>query len=169
MITWLSHGAHFLTPPAVVIALLLAGLWLQGWLAGRYLRDASRSDPWGTLTGVLDIRLLRSPKGEDRLVRMLPSSDLRFERPNGEIIGPPTHGRLSDGQSIPSFAWALIGSPLTGRSRDIALGIHDEECFLRRRSPEDAHGLMYQAMRSRGMWWRGPIMYAVLLNWGSTW
>lgn len=154
---------------ALVLFVLLCGLWLQGWLAGRKWADRSRSDAWGTLTGFLDLRLLPSPRGEDRLVKILPSSDQRLELPNGEVVGPPTPGRVSDGQSIPAFAWPLIGSPLTGRSRDIAIGVHDEECFLKRRPAADAHGIMYAAMRSRGMWWRGPIMHAVLLNWGSKW
>jgi hypothetical protein len=169
MITWLWHGIHFFTPPAIALAVLLIGLWLQGWLAGRQYGDRARSDSWGRMWGALDVRLIRSKRREDRSVMILHTTDLRFERPNGEIIGPPTIGRFSDGQSIPPFAWVLVGSPLTGRSRDIAIGIHDEECAVRRRPAVEAHGIMYEAMRSRGMYFRGPIMHAVLLNWGSKW
>lgn len=170
--TWwqylLGFGVTSLWLGAIVM-LLCAGLWVQGWLAGRKYGDRSLAAPYGELTGFVDLRLLPSPRGEDRLVKILPSSDQRFSLVTGEILGPPTPGRISDGQSIPGAAWWLIGSPLTGRSRDIAIGIHDEECARRRRAPEEAHGIMYAAMRSRGMWWRGPIMFAVLLNWGTSW
>lgn len=156
---------------ALVLGVVACGLWAQGWLAGRKYYNRARPDPWGTLHGMLWIGLLRSPKGEDRAVQIHPDSDDLFETPWGEVIGPSTPGRISDGESSPPITWPLTGGPFNGRARDAALGPHDELCGQNPKTmPSDkAHGVMYCLMRSRGLWWRGPIKHAVLLNWGSKW
>lgn len=154
---------------ALALLIVLMVLWVQGWWAGRELPDWESPNPWGVLFGSIDVRLLNSQQYEDRSVKILPTTDWWFRRPNGELIRP-TVGRESDGQSIPPFAWLLMGmSPLTGKSRSPAIGGHDEECYLKRRSAEAAHNIMYEMMRARGMRVRGPILHAVLLNWGSKW
>ena len=101
------------------------------------------------------------------MVQIHPDTDLSFERPNGEIISM-THGRWIDGQSIPPLLWPLLGSPLTGRSKDCA-AIHDELCARKDRHYKEAHRVMYEGMRSRGMWFRGRLMYWGLLIGGSKW
>lgn len=151
-----------------VVGILLAGLWLQGWSAGRHLSDRSRSDPWGTLHGMAWLGMLRSAKGEDRLAKVHPDTDLAFERPNGEIIRLRADLTI-DGQSIPPLARPLIGGPFDGRGRDGSY-LHDGECAEpQSRSYQDAHAIQYQVNRSLGLWFRGPIVYAVQLNWGRRW
>lgn len=122
---------------------------------------------WGTLRGDLVLRLPRSPKGEDRAVQIHPDTSLSFERPNGEVISM-TRDRWSDGMSGWSILWPLIGSPLTGRVKDCAF-IHDELCARKDRPSAEAHRVMYEAMRSRGLWFRGPLIYRGLLIGGARW
>lgn len=154
---------------ALTIGILTAGLWVQGWLAGRKYYNRARPDPWGSIGGRLIVEMIRAKKGEDREVEIFPGTTWWQELPNGERIENLEIGRRSDGQSIPPPGWPLVGSPLTGRSREVNTGGHDEECKRRRWPPEKVHGASYCGMRARGMYLRGPIMHAILLNWGSRW
>jgi hypothetical protein len=121
---------------------------------------------WGHFRGRVVTEWLDSD-GEDRVMRLTPETDLVFERPSGECIAAHV-GLTFDGASIPSLAWPLVGSPFTGKFRKAAV-IHDSLCRRKDRPYRDAHRVMYEAMRSRGMWFRGPIMYRVLLWFGSRW
>lgn len=167
---WYQYVAGFIVTSFAIglfIGIAACGLWLQGWLAGRRYYNADRK--WGRMAGRLWYGPVPSATGEDRRVEFHPDCTLRFERPNGEVVGSQIPGHTSDGQSVPVLAWPLIGSPFTGRSRDIATGIHDPMCKERTRPSAEVHGIFYEAMRSRGIWFRGPIIHAVELNWGPKW
>jgi hypothetical protein len=123
---------------------------------------------WGMWHGVPNTDWLRSTRGEDRAMLVTARSTLAFERPNGEIV-TPVAGLIFDGQSIPMLLWfALAMSPFTGKSREAAM-IHDHLCKVQDRDYRDAHRVMYEGMRSRGMWFRGRLMYWGLLIGGSKW
>lgn len=123
---------------------------------------------WGTMHGIMNTDWLRSAKGEDRAMLVTTRSTLSFERPNGEIITPEA-GLIFDGQSVPMWAWFLLAmSPFTGKSREAA-AVHDHLCKKQDRPYRDAHRVMLEAMRSRGMWFRGPLLYRALLLRGSKW
>lgn len=168
--TWYHYLLGFLVTAAwlaLILLLLACGLWLQGWLAGRRYYNRARPDPWGRSAGRPTYTFLESATGEDRMALVHPDTDLRHEMPDGSVIAMSS-GRMIDGQSIPVLARPLIGGPFDGRSRNAA-ALHDELCAVRQRSAIEAHGAMYAAMRARGLWWRGPIVHAVQLNWGARW
>ena len=126
------------------------------------------SQLWGTMHGVLNVDFLRSRKGEDRAVQVTDRSTLCFVRADGETIQPAADF-ISDGQSIPIALWWLLGmSPLTGKSREASI-IHDWLCKTRDRTYQEAARVMLEIMRSRGMWFRGPLLYRALLIGGSKW
>jgi hypothetical protein len=128
----------------------------------------SSSRNWGRMEGRIATWWHVSRKGEDRAMEVHPDTDLTFVRPSGERIRPRA-GFVFDGQSIPIWAWLILGmSPYTGKSRQAA-AIHDWLCHLRDRPYREAHYVMYEIMRSRGMHWRGPIMFRILLLAGSKW
>jgi hypothetical protein len=127
---------------------------------------ADTSALYGTFHGELVTVWLTSAR-EDRRMRVHPDTTLAFERPNGEVI-TMTVGREFDGQSIPPLAWPLVGSPMTGKSR-LCAAIHDELCARKDRPYRDAHRVMYEAMRSRGMRFRAALIYRALLMGGSKW
>jgi hypothetical protein len=58
-------------------------------------------------------------------------------------------GQLSDGASIPRALWSVIGSPLTGRYRNIAL-VHDYLYRMQITSKDEADDVLLDGMRLGG-------------------
>ena len=132
------------------------------------MSKATTAPLWGTWHGEPNTTWLRSAYGEDRAMMVTEHSTLAFERPNGEIITPAV-GLIFDGQSIPILLWLVLGmSPFTGKSREAAL-IHDHLCKVQDRTYQEAARVMYECCRSRGMWFRAPLIYRGLLIGGSKW
>jgi hypothetical protein len=57
---------------------------------------------------------------------------------------------LTDGASIPSFLWSLVGHPMQTEYFKAAL-IHDAYCDSMKRSWEKTHRVFYDAMRAQGL------------------
>ena len=125
------------------------------------------------VTAGLGFALIQATPVEAHGVTMVPGSRtwLCYQdglRPNGEIITPAV-GLIFDGQSIPILLWLVLGmSPFTGKSREAAL-IHDHLCKVQDRTYQEAARVMYECCRSRGMWFRAPLIYRGLLIGGSKW
>jgi hypothetical protein len=92
--------------------------------------------------------------------------DFEYRDPNGRAWPVPA-GTKTDGASIPSFAWPIIGSPFTGDFIYAAV-VHDFACDTKTRKWQDVHRAFYAAMRAGGeqegraklmflaVWFRGP-------------
>lgn len=122
---------------------------------------------WGAFTGVVVTEWSPGGGDEDRQMVLHPDTTLAYTRPNGERIAADV-GLVFDGASIPPLAWPLVGSPFTGKARLPAV-IHDTLCSRKDRPWPEVHRVMYEAMRCRGMWFRGPILYRILMAFGSRW
>ena len=90
---------------------------------------------------------------------------------HGIVITVPV-GFVSDGASIPRFAWPIIGSPLTGKYRAAAI-IHDYCYFMQMFSREISDKIFLEAMKvlKVSKWKRYIIYWAVrlfgCLAWGN--
>lgn len=105
---------------------------------------------------------------EDRRMQLHHDTDLQFERASGEVI-PALPLLEFDGASIPMFAWALIGSPFTGKYRKAAV-IHDTLCFVKDRPAKECHWIFREMLRALGVGRvRARLMYVALLIGGSKW
>lgn len=110
----------------------------------------------GTFSGPVHATFLVEG-GEDRNIQL--EEDLCYRTRDGYLICA-RKGEIVDGASIPSFAWVLIGSPLTGDYRRASV-IHDVECRRRARPAADVHRTFREAMEADGvgrvrrtlMWW----------------
>jgi len=80
---------------------------------------------------------------------------------HGIVITVPV-GFVSDGASIPRFAWPIIGSPLTGKYRAAAI-IHDYCYFMQMFSREISDMIFLNAMKvlKVSKWKRYIIYWAV--------
>lgn len=78
-------------------------------------------------------------------------------------------GAISDGASIPDWAWAMVGGPFSGLYKDAAV-IHDHYCVQRTRKWEDVHSVFYEASLNRGTAETlAKTMYAAVLLAGPRW
>ena len=66
---------------------------------------------------------------------------------------------ISDGGSIPKFAWSIIGSPFVGYYRKSVL-IHDKFYATQKVTRKYADRVFLEAMRDEGVsWWKRITMY----------
>lgn len=76
---------------------------------------------------------------------------------------------MSNGASIPSFLWSLVGGPLDGKYRNAAL-IHDAACDAMKKPPADVHLAFYEACRCGGLSEvHAKILYTGVLLGGPRW
>lgn len=103
------------------------------------------------------------PDGRIRLLR-----DFRYFDPSDrEWLAPA--GTVSDGASIPRFAWSLVGGPLDGPYRDAAI-IHDVGCDERSDPWWVVHQVFYHGMRARQVnTVKAKIMYGAVFHFGPRW
>lgn len=100
--------------------------------------------------------------------RMTLVDDFAYLDPDGvEWLAPK--GSVTDGASIPLFAWSIIGGPFEGVYRDAAV-VHDVACSQKQRSWESVHEMFYRAMlTSRVNEAKAKIMYAAVYHFGPRW
>ena len=98
----------------------------------------------------------------------------KLEKPF-EYWNPPVKvkvpaGFITDGASIPRFAWSLIGSPWSGRYARAAI-IHDYLYFTKTVSRKEADRIFLQAMQILKVNWfkRRAMWLAVRLFAGAGW
>lgn len=97
--------------------------------------------------------------GEDYRVRLLePLTFVDVRGPAVEYVTVPA-GTVVDGATIPAWAWALVGAPLSGDFRRAAV-LHDYECVVRATASWQVHRRFYRAMRADGVGrFRAAVMY----------
>jgi hypothetical protein len=75
----------------------------------------------------------------------------------------------TDGASIPSVFWSVVGSPFTGDYLPAAV-VHDWYCVHRTESWEDVHRMFYQASLTAGVGEvKAKILYAAVYHFGPRW
>lgn len=78
-------------------------------------------------------------------------------------------GDLSDGATIPQWAWSFIGGPFEDKYRDAAF-VHDHACDEKTRTWQLTHEAFFYAMRARGTApWKAKVMYAAVYHFGPRW
>ncbi|MEO1610602.1 MAG: DUF1353 domain-containing protein, partial [Pseudomonadota bacterium] len=78
-------------------------------------------------------------------------------------------GLVSDGASIPSFFWSMIGAPFSGPYRLAAI-IHDRYCETRERPWRQVHEAFYTASRAAGVpEAQAQLMYFAVYRFGPRW
>jgi hypothetical protein len=78
-------------------------------------------------------------------------------------------GMVTDGASIPRWAWTIIGSPFTGEYREAAV-IHDAACISREKTWEETALMFYEAMLvDKTPPVKAKIMYAAVFYFGPRW
>ncbi len=88
--------------------------------------------------------------------------------PNGTRWEAPARS-VTDGASIPRFAWSIIGGPFEGKYRNAAV-IHDVACVARNRPWRSVHRAFYFAMLAGGVTpVQAKVMYAAVYHFGPRW
>ena len=78
-------------------------------------------------------------------------------------------GFISDGASIPRWAWRAIGHPFDARWIRSAL-LHDYLCRTRKLSSRETHDLFYKTMRwEKNSWLRATMMRAAVVVANPEW
>lgn len=78
---------------------------------------------------------------------------------NNDFIIKVTEGFVTDGASMPKFAWRIIGSPFTGKYVESAV-IHDSLYRTHKLTKETADKLFLEMMKVSGVrWWKRKLMY----------
>ena len=128
-------------------------------------RNASKDPRYGFFSGPIVAEFLVED-GEDYRVKLLePITFTDIQLPGEpEVTAPP--GLVIDGASIPSFAWPMVGAPLTGDFRRAA-AIHDYECRMQSIRSTLVHERFYRAMRADGVgWFRARLMFLAVRYFG---
>lgn len=125
------------------------------------------SSRFGKFSGEVVATWLIDADGPDRTMRL--EADFSYTSPAG-IQWPAPKGRLIDGASIPSVFWGpLIGSPYTGDFRRASV-VHDVACEDKPYTSDDAHRMLYDAMRCDGtVEWLAKEIYAAVKMFGPQW
>jgi hypothetical protein len=94
---------------------------------------------------------------------------LVFNQTRGPTVWTAPAGTYTDGASIPSIFWSVIGGPFEGKYRDAAVN-HDYECCVQQHRWQDVHRMFYDGMMARGVeFWRASLMYFAVYFFGPRW
>jgi hypothetical protein len=94
---------------------------------------------------------------------------LVFHQTQGNRIWSAPIGACTDGASIPSIFWSVIGGPFEGKYRDASVN-HDYECCIQQNLWQDVHRMFYDGMMARGEeFWRAKLMYFAVYFFGPRW
>jgi len=112
----------------------------------------------------LRLRDLFPPDGR----RFALEEDFVYEDKKGVAWLAPTD-LLTDGATIPTVFWSVIGGPWDGLYREAAV-VHDAYCCGQTAPWQDVHRMFYEAMRCSGVGWvqAKTMFYAVWLA-GPRW
>ena len=138
--------------------------WRLGyWIAGIVL--AITSEAYGEPAHFEGKLVIEFKEAGNRLVLL---EDYRYFDQNYKMW-TARKGLITDGASIPRWAWSFIGSPLGAPYVNAAI-IHDQYCVLRTEKPEDAHKMFYDAMIVAGVdKLKAKLMYAAVYAAGPWW
>ena len=121
----------------------------------------STSSRYGRFEGELKVKLL-----ENGAIQLL--EPYAYVDPYGKKWVAPK-GTVSDGASIPQWAWSFVGGPLDGNYRDAAV-IHDVGCVDKNQRWDVVHRIFYYAMLAkRTQEWKAKVMYAAVYHFGPRW
>ncbi len=74
-------------------------------------------------------------------------------------------GAVTNGATIPSALWSVVGGPWEGKYRDASV-VHDHFCTTKLRPAKQTHRMFYDASRARGVSKTvADLMYAAILTW----
>jgi hypothetical protein len=100
--------------------------------------------------------------------------DIKLVQPFGYVDPRGVHwdvpiGYVTNGASIPTSLWAVVGGPFDGPYRDAAV-LHDYYCEAKTRTSDDTHRMYYEAAVARGTSENvASTMYAGLVFGGPVW
>jgi len=78
-------------------------------------------------------------------------------------------GLITDGASIPTPFWSVIGGPFEGKYREAAV-VHDAACCAQMQAWEDVHHMFYNAMRCSGVEQdKAKTMFLAVWSFGPRW
>jgi Protein of unknown function (DUF1353) len=113
---------------------------------------------FGRFSGPILLELL--PDGRNMRV----ARPITFTSPDKTQWKVPV-GAITNGATIPSALWSVVGGPWEGKYRDAAV-VHDHYCTTKERPAKEAHRMFYDASRSRGVSKTvADLMYAAILTW----
>lgn len=93
---------------------------------------------------------------------------VHYTGPDGSKWTAPK-GAVTDGASIPSSLWSVVGSPFSGKYRTAAV-IHDYYCETKSRPWKSVHKTFYTASRAAGVGaTKANIMYFAVYRFGPRW
>jgi hypothetical protein len=137
----------------LVIALVVAGV--AGWhyrpdfVQALFDRVDAIAYKKGKFKGDLEVRFFSSTSGDGHPVEfILLLKPFGYTDSNGVDWEVP-EGFISDGASIPTWLWVMLGGPFSGPYRDAAV-IHDYYCGEKTRRWQDVHRVFLEAALNRG-------------------
>jgi Protein of unknown function (DUF1353)/Bacterial SH3 domain len=111
-------------------------------------------------------RFLFEPSSDGRNMKVV--EQVRFVDQQGRIWDVPA-GTVTDGASIPSALWSLVGAPFSGKYRKAAV-IHDHFVRTKYRSWSDTHNVFHEAMIDSGVSKsKAMLMWAAVYRFGPRW
>ncbi|PPD10316.1 MAG: hypothetical protein CTY36_00015 [Methylocystis sp.] len=118
----------------------------------------------GEFRGEIVTKWLRDRDGR----KMKLVDGIEYVASNG-TVWPVPEGAVTDGASIPSIFWSVIGGPFEGLYRGPSV-VHDFYCSTRIRKYTDVHWVFYDAMQAEGVaeptaW----LMYQAVMIFGPWW
>ena len=136
-----------------------------GWFGVRTIDEVAK----GEFRGDLEVVFNSIPTGDGGVVELM-----MLKKPFGYVDSKGVEwdvpsGYISNGASIPSMLWSVIGAPLSGPYRYAAV-VHDYYCEVQNRPWEQVHEMFFEAAVSRGT---DPelakILYAGVMLGGPRW
>ncbi|MDH3658744.1 MAG: DUF1353 domain-containing protein [Alphaproteobacteria bacterium] len=92
----------------------------------------------------------------------------RYQDPNGFVWYVPA-GEITDGASIPSYLWSIVGSPFSGDYLSAAV-VHGYYCRTKERTAHATHRAFFNGMMAKGMsLWQAKLMYYAVVAFGPSW
>ena len=126
------------------------------------LSTAALAQTAGRFTGDVILRVL--PDG----VNMQVQNPFSYRDSHG-VPWPVPAGAITDGASIPSPLWSILGAPYTGLYREAAI-VHDYYCVARSRHWKAVHKVFLDGMLARGVnVYQAKLMYLAVYRFGPRW
>lgn len=128
-------------------------------------KQPEQSEQWGSyLNRPVRLQDFVPPDGR----RFSLSSDFTYVDPSGRRWEAPM-GLVTDGASIPTPFWSVIGGPFEGLFREAAV-VHDAACCAQMQPWEDVHHMFYDAMRCSGVSEaKAKTMFWAVWSFGPRW
>jgi Protein of unknown function (DUF1353) len=135
-------------------------------VAGFLLGSGFPSQAIAKMQGHFSGEPILQPTGDGRNMRLV--EDFSYTDANG-ATWTAQKGTVTDGASIPTALWPIIGSPFTGKYLNAAI-IHDHFCANQRRPWQQVHRLFHEGMLAGGVGQTmAKMMYAGVYAFGPRW